>query len=277
MDDLMVFQAVEKVLMNDSRLNENNILTDGVEISPLMKDGHIDLLWRVTDRGEKKNVLIEIKNRLDIIDVGTITKFCKSVLENLLENKCAILLYTSQMTKEALHLCSEKNIIPIKIKEPTNEDWKGRIREIHIHMKMILPNFKNFKINTDIDKTKELLKRANKNEFKYNFSGKAADMIFYNKNNEPKITLENLLREYQQNIDLISNELKDHVTHQFEDTMYFPSEIGLIPINSIEFDREIHSISHPIVVDSSKNMGFAIGFSIVREVITKHIPMLEAR
>lgn len=254
--------AIKKVLENDNRLKSLNI--DTVDMSQsFTRPNDADVIWNINENGKIKTVIIEAKDTSSRLDTDTILSFINMVNSKESANKSALLVTTSGLTQQAQNLADQYNIMVVKVTDPESNDWNGRIREIRINMHMVIPKFKNFGFNFNKEQVTELLHKNNRDSFSFSLSGPADEILFSDHDNQ-LISLQEILNSYSTN-----EPVSDHIIHKFEKTVYLPTEIGNVTIDSMEFDREISIIEHPMVVDGAKDMGFAIGFSIVKKIIER--------
>lgn len=251
--------AVKKVLENDNRLKSLNIST--VDISPsFAKASAADIIWNIRENGQGKTVLIEIKDTTSRLGTDAVLSFANVVKSNESNYKSALLVTTSDLTQQAQSVADQYNIMVVKVSDPETSDWNGRIREIRINMHMVIPKFNNFGFNFNKEQVTELLEKNNRDSFSFSLSGPADEILFHDSEDQ-SLSLQDVLNSYSAN-----EPVSDHIIHKFEKTVCLPTEIGNVAIDSMEFDREISIIEHPMVVDGSKDLGFAIGFSIVKRI-----------
>lgn len=261
----MMIDAIRKVLENDSRLIDKGINTKNIFISN--QNIESDLLWIVDDNGVTKHLIIEVKPNKSIIDVHDLVQLTASLSQIKDSERNAILVYSHDITKTAMQYAQKNNLIVLKAQQITDADWDGKIKQINVNMKMVLPSFSNYKFNFNVEKALEMLEQSGKPELRFNFSG-LADQLNFLTNDHETISLQSILEHYHQQVTPDDYDTMKHITHVFEKTVMLESEIGNLEVNSIEFDMKVDVVSHPIAVDGTKNLGFAFGFTIVKAIIS---------
>lgn len=259
----IVKESIVNVLKYDSRLLSRGIVHKNI-ITPELSRGY-DLLWVIEENGVTKYLLIEFKAKLKIV-----LEDFKSVLANLetiqSEEKTAMLLFDGEIAESAVDYAQKAHILYSKVQPPSDADWEGRIKEININMKMIIPRVRNLKVNFNMKQARDLLNKSEKESFRFSFSGTADQIILVNQANGFSKSLDDIFKLYTE-AQGVECEIQ-HVHHGFDVPVYVDTEIGQIEVTSLDFDIERENIEHPLVVDGSKNIGFAIGFTIVKTILS---------
>lgn len=269
----ITLSTLVKLLENDTRLGKMGITT----INLLQENNSMgypsNINWIINYKGRKITLVIEVKIESPMIVKQDILKLENTLSQIKEENKNGILVYSNVISKEALNYASKKNIILVRTRPNSEEDWDGRIREININMQVIVPSTMNYKFNIDKEKAKELLKKANKENFMFNFSGLSNELNFFDDSGK-SITLQDIIKKHEDDITKDKGSQLSHIIHEFNQVTYFNTDIGDLQINSLEFDIKMEHISHPIIIDGNKDIGFTMGFSIVKELIQlNNIPL----
>ena len=126
----------------------------------------IDVLTSHSDGLHTYRTAIECKYWADKIQKDTVTKLAE-ILEDAKIEKGVIVSKTG-FTPDAVTFAQYKNISLVELREPTDDDWKGRIKDIGITLRIQVPHI------TDI----EMVQPASKQGTKISISALASDVIF---------------------------------------------------------------------------------------------------
>jgi len=261
--DKILKESIVNVLKFDARLKARGIEHKNIITSEPSRES--DLLWVIQENSVTKYIFIEFKSKskITIEDFrGIETSLCGISVKE----KSAMLLFDGEIAESAAAYAKNKNIIISKVLPPTDVDWEGRIKDINVNMNIMVPKVRNLKVNFNFEQAKGLLAQTDKDSFRFSFSGTADQLILSNQSAGYSKTLDELFKEYTES-QSIKGEPK-HVHHDFTEIVYVETEIGQVEISSLDFDIDWETIQHPILVDGSKNIGFAIGFTIVKNVLS---------
>jgi hypothetical protein len=266
--DKFVKESIVNVLKNDSRLPARGIVHKSIITSDPSKG--YDLLWVIEENGALKYLMVEFKTspNISIEDFKNVEADLRTIQ---FDKKAAMLLFDGEISDSAADYAQKKQIIYSRVQPPSDADWEGRIKEINIKMKMVIPRVRNLKLNLNMDQARILLAKSNKDSFRFSFSGTADQIMLVNQATGYSITLDKVFKAYTE-VQGIEDKTQ-HIHHVFDASVYVDTEIGQIEVTSLDFDIERETIEHPIIVDGSKNIGFAIGFTIVKAALSmSYIP-----
>jgi len=97
----------------------------------------IDVLTSHSDGLHTYKTAIECKYWKDTINKDIIMKVAE-IVEDAGLNK-GVIVSKNGFTPDAISFAKYRNIGLIELREPTEEDWKGRIKNIQINLRMLLP------------------------------------------------------------------------------------------------------------------------------------------
>ena len=123
------------------RLDSVKILCSGSDCKVMGKSGvnhQIDVLTSHRAGPHSYKTAIECKYWKDKVQKDTITKLSE-ILEDAKIEK-GILVSKSGFTQDAVKFAEYKNISLVELREPTDADWKGRVRDIVININVLIPN-----------------------------------------------------------------------------------------------------------------------------------------
>lgn len=104
----------------------------------------IDVLTEHNDGLHTYRTAIECKYWADKVQKDTVTKLAE-ILEDALIEKGVIVSKTG-FTPDAVSFAKYKNISIVELREPTDEDWKGRVKDICIALHIEVPNITDVEI-----------------------------------------------------------------------------------------------------------------------------------
>src|SRR6185369_5870004 len=219
----MMIDAIRKVLENDNRLINKGIITKNViTSSPSL---NYDLLWIADDNGITKYIMIEVKPNKAVIDVNDLAQLSSKLSQVSATGRNAILVFSHEISESAMQYAQNNNLIVLKAQQITDADWDGRIKQINVNMKMILPSFSNYKFNFNIEKALKKLEESGKPELRFNFSGLADQLNFVTKDHVA-ISLQSILESYHRQVTPDDYDTLKHITHSFDIPVILATEIG---------------------------------------------------
>ena len=104
----------------------------------------IDLYWEFTVAGVRHRVAVECKNYKNAVKKEKVAAF-DGVLKDISGNIQGIFVCKNGYQNGALLYAESCGIQLMEIREPNDEDWKGRIRNIYIQLHMLFPE--NYKVH----------------------------------------------------------------------------------------------------------------------------------
>lgn len=107
----------------------------------------IDVYWKFKMAGIIYQVAVECKNYKNSVSIGKLRDF-HSVLEDI-GNINGIFVAKHGFQSGAKQYAKSKNIKLMEIRHPEDEDWKGRIRDIHFQLQAAFVNVTGRKIQLD--------------------------------------------------------------------------------------------------------------------------------
>ena len=139
----------------------------------------IDVYWEFSNLGEKHCVAIECKNYSSTVPVGRVRDFA-TVIDDIGYVK-GIMISKMGFQRGAKKIAEQYGISLKEMRFPTDEDWEGRMRNLHLKIRM--PFVVNMERKFIFDKEWIKLNYGNNVEFK--FEGTTKELIVVHKDGEP--------------------------------------------------------------------------------------------
>lgn len=188
----------------------------------------IDVLTSHSDGVHTYKTMIECKYWTQKVDKDIVMKVAEIVDDANLSK--GIIVSRNGFTSDATNYAEHKNIGLVELREPTDKDWKGRIRNIRINLNMMLPTITDFELiianTTEIPRWLESKLNRNPELFSIRYSDDTTtplETIFERFNSELSKKERNETLEQNQSFD--SNTL----------LLYNPTN-ETIPINGIKIN-----------------------------------------
>ncbi len=207
----------------------------------------IDVFWEYKIAGINHRVAIECKNYNKVVSVGKVRDFF-GVLSDI-GNINGIMVTKEGYQKGSKEFAKHYGINLKELREPKEEDWKGRIKSIVVNMVMVAPNIKSRFIAVDEEWVKRNITLPENGDFRYSIGG-MADQIWITDESGKKIkNFHQLDQELPQNW---KGEKDLEHTYNFENGFIEVEQYGRIKIKSIKYLYEVNTGSNEIVIDGSK-------------------------
>ncbi len=266
-------EIIIRTILKDERLLKAGFKTHYISVPPLLGDSGYDLIWSFEKNGEKYTYAIMLKDHVhSSISKNQIAHLLGSLSESKRKLNGAAIVYSGNASGEVINFAASYNILMIPVTETLSEDWEGRIKNININMTIAVPSILDFKIAFNKDDSKNVLKKANKENYSISFTEDPRKISLFNADGVVIGTLSELLNTYVSKTDKIGT---TQISHKFEDPTYLKTEIGNIQLDFIEFKIKIEEIRNPINI-SGENIEFQFAFSIIRYFLNLNsIPTLK--
>jgi len=256
----LLTKEIFETLLKASGITVN--VQHNVEIQGKAFKHQIDVYWEYQIAGIIHKVAIECKNYNSNVSVAKIRDFY-GVLSDI-GNVNGVIVSKVGFQKGAKEFAEFYGINLRELREPTDEDWKGRVKTIQIDMNIVTTQVKNRKFNLDLKWVKENIELPKDGDFSYKISGMADEIWIVDSNGNQ---LKNM---YQLDNELPHNwEKKEDVQHKYEfvDGYLKVEKYGKIKLNSIEYLYDILTGEQkPLIID-----GTASAKAILKDAITGEI------
>lgn len=246
-----IYQTLHKSEFNTIKVEHNK------EVAGKSGCHHqIDVYWEYEMVGEIHRVAIECKNYSSEVSIGKIRDFFGVIYD--IGNVKGIFITKVGYQSGAKQFADYYNISLKEARLPTQEDWKGRLKTIHININALSADVKEREVICDDE---WLLKSKNLKEEEINsitISGYSNEVLIYDKSG--KI----ITNFYQMQGDL-PHEWKEaralEHSYEFEDGFIDTLKLGRIKITSVKFTYDVLLTTEQVVSD-----GEAIAKAILKDV-----------
>jgi len=125
-------------------LNQNYVHTIKVERDVVLSGNatthQIDLCWQFEIGGIDYTTIVQAKDWQTPVKKGQLAEF-KYILDDLPNQPRGIFVTRTGYQKGAREIAEKHGIILCELREPTEEDWKGRVKGFHLTQDFFFPRF----------------------------------------------------------------------------------------------------------------------------------------
>ncbi len=139
-----VFQAIHDDESGDDTISVEH----DVKVQGMKTEHQIDVLWRFRSAGVEHTVVVQCKDHADNVSQGDLLLF-KAVLDDIPGQPRGVFVTRTGYQSGALDVARAAGIVPYVLRPPTEEDWKGRIRNIRTDLRLFAPDFRAHHIDVD--------------------------------------------------------------------------------------------------------------------------------
>lgn len=192
-----VTKHIYETLGKDARVS---VICFGSTCKVLGKSGvkhQVDVLTSHSDGIHIYKTAIECKFWDTKVQKDSVTKLAE-ILEDAKIDK-GVIVSKSGFTPDAIDFAQYKNISLVELREPTDEDWQGRIKDILIDIIMPIPHVEDFKF-VQLDSIEDE---------KEHFSGLSSDIIVVKPDGSQE-TIQQLIERKMANSDWHQNDYSHH-------------------------------------------------------------------
>ncbi len=233
-----------------------------VEIQGKAFKHQIDIYWEYKIAGITNKVAIECKNYNSNVSVAKVRDFY-GVLSDI-GNINGIMVSKSGFQKGAKEFAEHYGINLRELRQPTDKDWKGRIKTIQINMNIIMSEVKERRFNIDEKWVRENIELPKNGDFSYQISGMADEIWIVDNKGKRLKNMHQLDNELPHNWEKSEN-LKH--TYEFEDGYLEVEKYGKIKLNSIDYTYNVlKDEPEPVIID-----GTASAKAILKDAISGEI------
>lgn len=220
-----------------------------VEIQGKAFKHQIDVYWEYQVAGIIHKVAIECKNYNSNVSVAKVRDFF-GVLSDI-GNTNGIMVSKKGFQKGAKEFAEHYGINLRELREPTDADWKGRIKTIQINLNMVIPKVMERKFNIDEAWVKKNIELPENGDFSYQLSGMADEIWVVDSKGQQLKNMHQLDNELPH--DWKSAKGLKHL-YEFDDGYLEIEKYGKIKLNSIEYSYDVHSGEpRPIIIDGTES------------------------
>jgi hypothetical protein len=223
----------------------------------------IDVYWEFRLAGQLYRTAIECKSFNDLVNVGRVRDFYGVLVDvpGLIGIFATKIGYQSGAKLFADHY----GISLKEVREPTDNDWAGRLRKIHVNINIVVPTITKF----DLRPSRAFLNKLTPNEkFEGTSNVSSHESIIFDVTGAPVVSYE---------------ELRGSLPHQSKSAnglshfAAFPSHIFRTDNTEIEIDGI--DIEYDVIVETSENIidGDALAKAIIKDAASGEFTFVDRR
>ena len=227
------------------KLDGVKILCSGSDCKVMGKSGvnhQIDVLTSHSAGPHSYKTAIECKYWKVKVQKDTITKLSE-ILEDAKIEK-GVVVSKSGFTQDAVKFAEYKNINLAELREPTDDDWKGRVRDIVIDINALVPNVYEYEFIQE-------LSADNENRKSLQIDALSSDVLIHSPNGKCESIHEIINREISY-IKISKEEEKKEKLHYVEfpkgSMLSVPQYPDRIPIKAIRFKSTITIVTEKVEI-----------------------------
>lgn len=191
----------------------------------------IDVFWEFELAGTRYRTCVECKAYSSSVKKTQIAAFA-TILQDI-GNATGIFVTTEGYQSGAQKLAEDRHIRLIVL-NPV-------IRAVGMEMQLLWPEYTNVDIRLDHEACKPILQAAGRTSFSYSRQGSGDSIVFVDASGDRRCTLNEFVRGRSTTDGHHSASLTGY---------FFDSEIGPLPLHSIQYDLTTHEIRESILVEA---------------------------
>lgn len=242
-------------------LNQDKVHTISVQHDVILQgktiEHQIDVFWEFEVGGIDYSTIIQAKDWESRVNQGELLKF-KSVLEDLPNQPKGIFVTSTGYQKGAKEFAEKNGILLYELREPTEKDWKNRLKTIIINVNFFIPDLQDFKLEYDKEwaiKERKKLNIPKDEEFNFDFSSE--NMKFYDDKGHEINSLLKIISLLTPNSEMASKKINysfNTPTFVLTDTAKFPR----LKLNSIELTLSVQKMNQKMKLEAESIVGFIL-------------------
>jgi len=218
----------------------------------------IDVFWEFIVGGIQYSTIIQAKDWTQKVPQGEMLKL-KGILDDLPSQPRAVFVTKTGYQSGAIDVAKANGIILYEFREPTDNDWEGRIKTIVITMKAFVPNTK-VSIVPDEEWIQSELKRLNVKEINVSISGMENEIYIMNEDGSKWKSMYEIKEEEQKKIGIekVSNK---EVKVEYDGVKYINidnQDIPRVKIRNILVSLSNGVIEQTTELDGSTMVGYIL-------------------
>jgi ribosomal protein S19E (S16A) len=213
----------------------------------------IDVYWEYEIAGIRHKVAIECKNYNSVVSVGKVRDFY-GVLADI-GNINGIMVTKEGYQKGSKEFAKHYGINLKELREPKEDDWKGRLKTIVVNMTMVIPQIKNRFIAVDEDWVKANISLPENGDFSYSIGGMADEIWIIDSYGNKLKNFHQLDQELPHNWKSETN--LEH-SYTFDDGYIEVEKFGKIKIKAIQYHYEVNTGTGRELVIEGQDLAKAI-------------------
>jgi hypothetical protein len=185
-------QLMEQDSVNNISVEKNKILQGKTTTH------EIDVYWEFVLGGIKYSTIIQAKDWESKVPQGEMLKL-KAILDDLPGQPRGIFVTKTGYQSGAMDVARANGIITYELREPTEEDWEGRIKTIVLNIKAYIPDSKVQVVNDDAWLQSEL-RRLDIKEIELSVSGMENEIFIENEDGTNWKSIKDIKDEEQEKV-----------------------------------------------------------------------------
>ena len=186
------YELLTKRIFQDI-LDQSDVKTIKVEHNVILQgkaaNHQIDVYWKFELNGIEYETVVQAKDWNQTVNQGELLKF-KAVLDDLPGSPVGIFVTRTGYQSGASDYAKSQGIKLYELREPTDNDFEGRIKEIHVRMNFRIPQVSQEQPVLDVEWAKAEKKRHNLSDedLTVQLGGMANEIYFKDSKGNPKLS-----------------------------------------------------------------------------------------
>ncbi len=207
----------------------------------------IDVYWEFKLAGDVHKVAIECKNFSKEVSIAKVRDFFGVIYD--IGNIKGIFASKKGFQSGAKKFAEYHGISLKEIRQPNEEDWRGRLKTMHVEINLMPTKITSIHVELDYDwliNNSIITSEEERNKIKITTNKLNAELYVYDENGN---VIKNFL-ELEQELPHDYKEGKDFkFAHRF-DNGYLDSNLGRIKVKCIDFVYDIENVSAELTLDA---------------------------
>ena len=265
-------QVVQKVFQSilDQKFVKNITVQHDVTLQGKSTTHQIDVYWEFSDGISTYATIVQAKDYSSNVSQDKLLTF-KGVIDDLPNHPKGIFVTKTGYQRGAKAYAEANGILLYELRQPTDKDWEGYIRDISIKLTMFSPNVSDLKIWIDYKWLNENYKNIPK---RIQMSGNDDEVFLFNGNKEKVASIyelkNSLIKKYgQENSSQYVEEIFDKPTF----INYAKDGIDWLKINKISFNLSFRTYQDTIEINGDDIVKFILK-DVLKDKITNIDPSL---
>ncbi|MBO6220054.1 MAG: restriction endonuclease [Treponema sp.] len=218
----------------------------------------IDVYWEFQFRGIKYVTIFQAKDWKNKVPQGAMLQF-QAILNDLPDQPRGIFVTRTGYQKGAIDVAKKNGIKIYELREPNDEDWKGKIKTIHLTINAFIPDNK-IKIIHDDKWLNEQCEKLNIKNLNLEVYGDENKLYICNEDKSVWKSIYDLKRE--ESVLLGKQEIHNVIKNiSFEENKYLMTNDKRIPylkISEIQVELNQSLITQELEIDGTEIVGFIL-------------------
>lgn len=250
----LIVQKVFQSILNQKFVQNIKVEHD-VTIQGKSTTHQIDVYWEFSDGISQYATIVQAKDYNSKVSQDKLLTF-KSVIDDLPIHPKGIFVTKTGYQKGAKEVAKANGILLYELRQPTDKDWEGYIRDVVIHLHCMVPRIENFHIDID---GKWVQEQYGEQSVTLHITGNPNEMFLYDENREMICSLKQKIDE------LIKEQGKDDTSQKIECIFFDPTfidygkeDIPLLKIKRISFDLSYSVLNDTIEINGNDVVKFIL-------------------